>query len=62
MSVTVDKDCITLKDGNMLCWDDDDKCYYVLTKKKVDVSDVLPKDLTRLVAHLSGQITRSRNV
>jgi len=55
MSVVVDKDCVTLDDGTLLCWDGDDSCYYALSKRKVEASALSSKDLTKLVAHLSNQ-------
>ncbi|GBU21091.1 hypothetical protein R80B4_00980 [Fibrobacteres bacterium R8-0-B4] len=55
MSVRVDRDCVTLDNGTMLCWDRCDKSYYLYHKKKVEADELSPKDLTKLVAHLSEQ-------
>jgi hypothetical protein len=55
MSVTVDRDCVTMEDGKLLCWDGDDKCYYVLSKKRVETDELSSKDITKLVDHISGQ-------
>lgn len=52
MSVIVDKDCVVLKDGTLLCYDPDAGCCYVMTKKKVDAGEVSPNDMMALVAHL----------
>jgi hypothetical protein len=49
MSVTVDRDCVTMPDGTMYCWDRDDKCCYLLNKKKVGIRDIPEEAIVRLL-------------
>jgi len=56
MGITVGKDCVTLDDGSMLCYDKKEKCFFVFRKKKVESSDLSSKDLIKLVEHLASII------
>jgi len=49
MSVTVDRDCVTMPDGTMYCWDNDEKCCYVLNKKKIRIHDMPEEAVFRLL-------------
>jgi hypothetical protein len=55
MSVTVDKDCVTMDDGTMFCWDRDDKCCYALHKKKVGIREMPEEAVVRLLELVQGQ-------
>jgi hypothetical protein len=57
MSVTVEKDCVTMSDGTMYCWDKDDECCYVLNKKKVGIHEMPEEAVLRLL-----KLTRGENV
>jgi len=49
VTIIAGKNCITLKDGTMYCWDSDDKCCYILNKKKVGIRDVPEEALVQLL-------------
>lgn len=49
MSVSVERDCITLRDGVILCYDREDKKLYELVKREVSADTVANYDLMRLL-------------
>jgi hypothetical protein len=55
VSVIVDKDCVTLPDGKLLCYDPDDGYCYILTKKKAEARELTRDRMMKLVAHISNQ-------
>lgn len=54
MTIIADKNCVTLKDGTMYCWDSDNNCGYVLNKKKVGLRDIPEEALVQLLNMARG--------
>jgi len=50
MSIIKEKDCIKRADGTFVCYDREDKCFYILNKKKVPLADLSKEELAKLVA------------
>jgi hypothetical protein len=50
MGVVKDEDCITKKDGSLICWDREENCILLFNKKKATAADVSKEELIELIA------------
>jgi len=49
------KNCITMEDGTMYCWAEDDKSFYEVNKKKVGINEMPKEAVLRLVDLIKGR-------
>jgi len=55
MGVIVEKDCVLKPDGTLICYDTEDKCYYLLKKTVVKPSELSDEDILALTDKLASR-------
>jgi len=55
MGAIDEKDCVVKPDGTLICYDTEDKCYYLLKKTVVKPSDLSDEDILALTDKLANR-------